>query len=155
MPDKDRSFASVFYDADCRFCVDAAGRFRRVLARRRFELVPLQTPGAAAEFGVSDDQLLAEMRLRLHDGRVFGGAAAVVEIARRIWWAWPLWALSRLPGAMRPMHATYRWIARRRSCANGACDIEGRRSLWALCFLPLLILPVVALLAASWMPRWG
>jgi len=31
------------------------------------------------------------MRLRLRDGRVFGGAAAVVEIARRIWWAWPLW----------------------------------------------------------------
>jgi predicted DCC family thiol-disulfide oxidoreductase YuxK len=155
MPDKDRFFASVFYDADCRFCVSAARRFERILARRRFELVPLQVPGASAQFGVPDDQLLAEMRLRLRDGRVFGGAAAVVEIARRIWWAWPLWALSRLPGAMRPMHATYRWIARRRSCANGACEIEARRSLWPLGVLPLLTLPVVALLAASWMPRWG
>jgi predicted DCC family thiol-disulfide oxidoreductase YuxK len=155
MTDNDRSFASVFYDADCQFCVNAARRFERVLARRRFELVPLQVPGASAEFGVPGDQLLAEMRLRLRDGTVFGGAAAIVEIARRIWWAWPLWALSRLPGAMRPMHATYRWIARRRSCANGACEIDARVSLWPLGFLPLLILPGVALLVASWMPRWG
>lgn len=61
------------------------------------------------------------MRLRLDDGTVFGGAAAVMEIARRIWWAWPLWALSRLPGAMRPMRATYRWIADHRSCTDNGC----------------------------------
>ncbi len=123
--DEHRSFASVFYDADCRFCVNAARRFERVLARRRFELVPLQAPGASAAFGVPDDQLLAEMRLRLHDGRVFGGAAAVVEIARRIWWAWPLWALSRLPGAMPPMQRDVpRGSPVDRSCANGACDIR-------------------------------
>jgi predicted DCC family thiol-disulfide oxidoreductase YuxK len=155
MTDKDRSFGSVFYDADCRFCVNAARRFERVLARRRFELVPLQIPGASAEFGIPDDQLLAEMQLLLHDGTVFGGAAAVVEIARRIWWAWPLWALSRLPGAMRPMRATYRWIARHRNCSNGGCEIDARGSLWPLGFLPLLILPVVTLLFRAWMPRWG
>src|SRR5688572_1660014 len=107
MRDRDRSSVRVFYDADCQFCVNTARRFERVLARRRVALVPLQIAGAAATFGVPDDQLLAEMRLRLDDGTVFGGAAAVAEIARRIWWAWPLWALSRLPGAMRPLRATY------------------------------------------------
>jgi predicted DCC family thiol-disulfide oxidoreductase YuxK len=155
MRTSDRSVASVFYDADCRFCVDAARRFERVLARRRFELVPLQDPGAAARAGVPGHQLLAEMRLRLRDGKVFGGAAAVVEIARRIWWAWPLWAFSRLPGAMRPMHATYRWIARRRSCAIGGCTIDSPPRLWPLGWLPLLMLPVVAWLVAPSMPRWG
>jgi predicted DCC family thiol-disulfide oxidoreductase YuxK len=155
MRDNDRRFARVFYDADCRFCVSAARRFERVLANRGFELVPLQIPGASREFGVPDDQLLAEMRLRLRDGTVFGGAAAVVEIARRIWWAWPLWAFSRLPGVMRPMRATYRWIASHRSCATGACAIDARTGLWPLGILPLLILPMVALLFASSMPRWG
>jgi predicted DCC family thiol-disulfide oxidoreductase YuxK len=124
--------ASVCYDADCRFCINAARRFERLLARRRFELVPLQIPGASADLGIPGDQLLAKMRLRLHDGTVLGGAAAVVEIARRIWWAWPLWALSRLPGAMRPMRAGYQWMARRRSCANGAClrhDWNGRSAI--------------------------
>jgi predicted DCC family thiol-disulfide oxidoreductase YuxK len=120
MTNEDRAFASVFYDADCRFCVGAARRFERVLARRRVQLVPLQVPGTSATFGVPDDRLLAEMRLRLPDGTVFGGAAAVVEIARRIWWAWPLWALSRLPGAMQPMGAYYGWMARNRSCGYRA-----------------------------------
>src|SRR5712664_549248 len=106
MTDNDQSVASVFYDGDCPFCVNAARRFAGVLARRRFELVPLQLLDASAEFGVPGDQRLAEMRLRLHDGTAFGGAAAVAQIARRIWWAWPLWAFSRLPGAMRPMDAT-------------------------------------------------
>jgi predicted DCC family thiol-disulfide oxidoreductase YuxK len=129
MTDRDRSVARVFYDADCQLCVTAARRFERVLARRRLALVPLQIPGASDAFDVADDHLLDEMRLRLPDGTVFGGAAAVAEIARRIWWAWPLWALSRLPGAMRPMRATYQWVARHRGCADGACEIEARGSL--------------------------
>jgi predicted DCC family thiol-disulfide oxidoreductase YuxK len=151
----DQAVGGVFYDADCLFCVNTARRFERVLARRRLELVPLQMPGTWARLGVRDNQRFDEMRLRLQDGTVFGGAAAVAEIARRIWWAWPIWALSRLPGAMRPMGATYRWIARHRSCANGACEMSARGSPWPLGFAPLLILPVIALLLASSMPRWG
>ena len=103
--------------------------------------------------GVPDERLLAEMRLRLRDGKVFGGAAAVVEIARRIWWAWPLWALSRLPGAMRPMHATYRWIARHRTCPNGACGIDAA-PVSATWFLPSDFARCCAAGCAV-MPRWG
>jgi predicted DCC family thiol-disulfide oxidoreductase YuxK len=114
----------VFYDADCAFCVAMVRRFEPVLARRHFELVPLQTPGAGGTLGVRDDHLLDEMRLRLPDGSVFGGADAVAEIARRIWWGWPFWALTRLPGAMVPIRATYRWIARNRGCVNRACEID-------------------------------
>ena len=113
----------VYYDADCGFCLAIVRRCERMLLRRRLVLVPLQSPGAARLLGVSDDDLLTEMRLRLADGTVFGGAAAVVEIARRIWWAWPLWALSSVPGAMSPLRALYRWVARNRYCVNGVCEI--------------------------------
>ncbi len=119
MSTRDRFSARVFYDADCRYCVEWARRFERILGRRRLEMVPLQTPGSAATLGVPDELLLDEMRLRLQDGTVFGGADAVAEIARRIWWAWPFWAVSQLPGAMRPLRAAYLWIARRRGCTNG------------------------------------
>ena len=111
----------AYYDGDCRFCNALAKRFAGVLARRDIALLPLQTEGTTALFGVPQDQLLAEMRLRLYGGRVLGGADAVMEIARQIWWAWPLWALSRVPGAMRPMRVVYRWIARQRGCADGVC----------------------------------
>src|SRR5262245_6607404 len=150
-----RITASVYYDGDCPLCIQTLERFDRVLARRHFECVPLQTPGTAALVGVPHEQLLDEMRLRLPDGTVYGGADAVVEIARRIWWAWPLWALSRLPGAMVPMSGLYRWIARHRSCAGGACEIQAPSRSWLSCVVPLVILPIVAWLTASLMPRWG
>jgi len=144
----------VFYDAECRLCVAGARLLSGVLARRHIDLVPLQSPGLSSLLGVPEDQLLVEMRLRLRNGAVFGGAAAVVEIARRIWWASPLWAISRLPGAMRPMNAVYRWVARNRTCVNGACDVDPKRRASTTRFLPLLVFPLVAWLAAPLMARW-
>ncbi len=109
---------SIYYDADCSFCTAAVRRFERLLARHRFAVVPLQSPGAAARLGVPDERLLDEIRLQLASGEVFGGATAVVEVARRIWWTWPLWALSRVPGVMRGMDAAYRRVANSRYCAT-------------------------------------
>lgn len=116
--------AAIYYDDECGVCRGMLRRFGRTLARRRFTFVPLQTPGAARLLGVSDEHLLDEMRVRLDDGAVFGGASAVMAIARHIWWAWPLWALSRLPGAMLLLNAGYQWIARNRHCLNGVCEVR-------------------------------
>ena len=116
--------AAIYYDDECRFCRDMLRRFGRTLARRRFTFVPLQSPGAARVLRVSDEHLLDEMKVRLDDGSVFGGASALAAIARRIWWAWPLWVLSRVPGAMLVLDAAYRRIARNRHCLNGACEVR-------------------------------
>jgi len=148
----DTPAACAYYDGDCGFCIALAKRFEGVLARRDIALMPLQTTGTAALCGVSEDRLLTEMRLRLREGRVFGGADAVMEIARHIWWAWPLWAVTRLPGAMRPTRALYRWIARQRGCANGVCERQSTDT-WSAS-LPLIVLPLVALASAPLVPRW-
>jgi predicted DCC family thiol-disulfide oxidoreductase YuxK len=116
--------AAIYYDDECSFCRGMLQRFGRTLARRRFTFVPLQAPGAARVLGVSDDHLLDEMRVRLDDGAVCGGASAVMAIARRIWWAWPFWALSQLPGVMSLLDMGYRWVARNRHCLHGACEVR-------------------------------
>ena len=154
MTDNGWTAGTVFYDGDCPICTRGAHRFGPVLARRRIAMMPLQTPHASARLGVLEEQLLDEMRLRLDDGRVFGGAAAVVEIARRIWWAWPLWAISRLPGAMRPMRAMYRWVATHRSCASRVCRTDAPPTRRVFDVLPLLILSAVALSLRSSLPPW-
>jgi len=118
--------AAIYYDDECRFCRDMLRRFGRTLARRKFTFVPLQSRGAAIVLGVSEDHLLDEMRVRLDDGAVLGGASAVAAMARRIWWAWPLWALSRVPGAMPLLNAGYRWVARNRHCLTDTCTIPRR-----------------------------
>src|SRR5215471_4461523 len=144
----------VFYDGECAICTRGVRRFQSVLARRRITLTPLQIPDACARLGIREEDRLKEMRLRLDDGTVFGGAAAVVEIARRIWWAWPLWAISRVPGAMRPMRAMYRWVAAHRSCASGVCQTDAPVTRRVFDVLPLLILSAVALSLRSSLPPW-
>lgn len=127
--DDARIAATIYYDGDCRLCAGTARRLERPLRRRHLALMPLQTTGAAAILGVGEEQLLDEVRLRLDDGSVLGGANAVVEIARRIWWAWPLWAMSKLPGVMPRLHPLYRWVARNRYCLSGACRRHEEASL--------------------------
>jgi formate-dependent nitrite reductase membrane component NrfD len=41
-----------------------------------------------------------------------------VFLARYIWWLWPLWLISIIPGMMIPIRASYRFIARNRHGSN-------------------------------------
>ena len=113
----------VFFDADCAFCTRLARRMRPVLEPRGFGLAALQDPRVQTLLGLSGDELLREMRLLTADGRQFGGADAFVELARRVWWTWPLFALSYVPGVRSLMSAIYRRVAMRRSCAAGTCRV--------------------------------
>jgi predicted DCC family thiol-disulfide oxidoreductase YuxK len=147
----------VLYDGECQFCNRMAGRFSRLLAARQFELLPLQTDWVRTRLGMSDAQLLAEMRLMRPDGTVVGGADAVVEIGRHVAWTWPLSQIARLPGAMNLLRMLYRWIARNRACMNGACEIRmpvGKGQSRVGDFLPLLVLPPAALLLRTRVPSW-
>lgn len=114
----------VLYDAECHNCVRLARCFQSALTRRRYELLPLQTPWVRAQLGFTDTELLTEMRLLRCDGTIFGGADALREIGRHFWWTWPLRQMSRIPAAMECFRKGYRWIARNRYCANRGCEIS-------------------------------
>lgn len=153
----------VCYDADCRFCVGLTTRFQEMLESRRFKLVPLQAQWVRERLGLDDAERLAEMRLLKPDGKIVGGAEALLEIGREFWWAWPLRQLGRIPAVMNLFRAGYRWVGRQRSCAGGACKINHaklappRRHIFD--FLPLLVLPLLALLCrvhlAPWVFMWA
>ena len=115
----------VFYDGDCRTCSMWAHRFERPLQRCGFGILPLQSDWARERLRLAAPELLKEMRVMLPDGKVEGGADAVVELSKSFWWGWPVWVFSRLPGAMGILRAGYRWIARRR-CTAGSCKVTLR-----------------------------
>jgi predicted DCC family thiol-disulfide oxidoreductase YuxK len=113
----------IFFDADCRFCVAGRRRWGRVLERRGFAWLPLQSPGAAARLGVPEARLLDELRVLTADGRPLGGLDAVLALMRRVWWLLPLAWLFGHP-ALRPLAAAaYRRLARHRHCLGGHCRI--------------------------------
>jgi alginate O-acetyltransferase complex protein AlgI len=97
------------------------------------------------------------MRFLRADGTVFGGAEAVLEISRHIWWAWPLRQAGRVPVFVRLLRSGYRWLARNRACP---CRVSGTRGLITarqirpIDVLPLLILPTAALTLRAQFPPW-
>ena len=117
----------VFFDRDCSVCTGLARRFQRPLESRGFGLAALQDPRTQALLDLPPAELLREMRVASAEGKIYGGAAAIVYLARQVWWAWPLYAASHLPGVMRLLDAGYRWIADHRTCSSGACSIGTKK----------------------------
>jgi predicted DCC family thiol-disulfide oxidoreductase YuxK len=121
MTDNTRSKGWVLFDAQCQFCSAFAQRLGPLLRRHGFALAPLQTPWVKEKLKLSDEDLLSEMRLLTCKGEIYGGADALIAIARQIWWAWPLYLLSRIPLVKPALATAYRWIARRRNCVTRYC----------------------------------
>jgi predicted DCC family thiol-disulfide oxidoreductase YuxK len=116
----------VFFDRDCSVCTALARRFRPALEKRGFGLAALQDPRVQALLDLPAAKLLQEMRVATSEGKIFGGAQAIVYLSRQIWWAWPLYAASRIPGVPPILDAGYRWIADHRSCASGVCAVRAK-----------------------------
>jgi predicted DCC family thiol-disulfide oxidoreductase YuxK len=72
------------------------------------------------------EELLADVRLLTPDGQLISEADVYLFVARRIWWAWPFYAVFSQPGFNRLIHAGYRWFARNRYCVSHACKLEPR-----------------------------
>jgi predicted DCC family thiol-disulfide oxidoreductase YuxK len=114
----------LFYDADCAFCVKIVRALAPTLQKRNFALAPLQDSRVGALLGLSQTELLLEMRLLLSNGQQTGGADAAVALAHEIWWARPLLWLSKFPGMMPLLRRAYRLIAAHRKCSAAiSCGI--------------------------------
>jgi len=111
----------VLYDAECPFCCEWMARLEPVLTRRGFDLAPLQSPWVQECLDLKFDPPLTEMNVLTPDGKVMGGADAVVFLARFVWWAWPLYALSWFPGMKVILSRVYCWLSRRRICLGATC----------------------------------
>jgi predicted DCC family thiol-disulfide oxidoreductase YuxK len=111
----------VFFDRECEICTRLAHRFRGALARRGFGLAALQDPRAASLLSIPPEDMLREMRVLTTEGALYGGANAILFLAGRIWWAWPVYVAGRLPGCGWLLDAGYRWFATHRRCSRQGC----------------------------------
>jgi predicted DCC family thiol-disulfide oxidoreductase YuxK len=113
----------LFFDAKCGFCTRIAQWLAPILARRGLGVAPLQDPRVGALLGMTQRELLKEMRFLLGDGSNFGGARAVVVVAREIWWARPLVWVAGWPRVMRALDVGYKWVAAQRGCSSADCEV--------------------------------
>ena len=143
----------IFYDDNCGSCRNLALRFENFFAARGFHFEPLQREWVQQRLNLTEEQALEEMRVLTSTGEVFGGADAVILLARQIWWAAPLAWLARLPSVHAILHRLYRWVAAHRTCAikGTAAPSFISRTRWCA----LAILPLIALATKPFLPPWG
>ena len=100
----------VFYDDACGMCLRTVAALRPLLAPRGFRFEPFP-----------DEVAKIEMKLRLPNGRVIGGADCIVALAQAVWWLRPLTYVTLLPGVMPLLRRGYQKVAANRHCISGAC----------------------------------
>jgi predicted DCC family thiol-disulfide oxidoreductase YuxK len=111
----------VLYDGNCPYCCRWAARLEKVLTRRGFDLASLQSPWVNECLDLRVPEIPGEMLVLTTDGQLFGGAEAMLFLARRIWWATPLYLLGLLPVAHQLMVKAYNTLAQNRMCLGSAC----------------------------------
>jgi predicted DCC family thiol-disulfide oxidoreductase YuxK len=114
----------VLYDGACGFCTDWLRHWTPILHRHRYGVDTLQAPWVAQRLGMNVDELLSDIRLIRPDGTLISGADVYLDVMRRVWWAYPLYAVCRLPGFNAVFRNAYRSFARNRYCISGQCSID-------------------------------
>jgi predicted DCC family thiol-disulfide oxidoreductase YuxK len=117
----------VLYDGQCGFCTRWVQYWAGTLKRRGFEAAALDEPWVANKLNVPHEELVTDIRLLTSNGQLISGADAYLYVTRRIWWAWPFYAIFSLPGFNRLIHIGYRWLARNRYCISSSCQLQTRR----------------------------
>jgi len=84
--------------------------------------MPLQTPWVRRYFHMPEERLLSEMRVVLRNGERYGGADAILALAKFVWWAWPLVVAAQIPGVRVLLRLVYRYAAARRYCVARTCS---------------------------------
>jgi predicted DCC family thiol-disulfide oxidoreductase YuxK len=116
----------VLYDGHCGFCSRWLEFWKPTLERRGFSTAALEESWVAEKVKMSYDELVRDIRLLTVEGELISGANVYLYVGRRIWWAWPLYALFSLPGFNWMIHTGYRWFARNRHYVSHACGLGGR-----------------------------
>lgn len=114
----------VLYDGDCGVCRAFVRFWEPTLAKHGFKIAPLQAPWVAERFRLPKQELLRDIRMIAADGRFFAGADVYLQAAKRIWWAWPFYALFSLPGLNQFLHFGYRRFADNRGRITTACKLS-------------------------------
>ncbi|HEX5791064.1 MAG TPA: DCC1-like thiol-disulfide oxidoreductase family protein [Luteolibacter sp.] len=114
----------ILYDDSCGFCRRWMPFWENALRRRGYGIAPLQEPWVMKALKLPAEHLLDDLRLLLADGTHLAGAEVYRHAMKRIWWAYPLYLISIIPGFRYLFDAAYRTFARNRYRVSGACRLR-------------------------------
>jgi predicted DCC family thiol-disulfide oxidoreductase YuxK len=113
----------ILYDGGCGFCFRWVHLWRKVVESRGFAIKSLQSAFADGSLKVPAENLLDDIQVLTHTGELASGADAYLYVARQLWWAWPFYAVFRLPGFNWLLWRGYRWFNRNRYRISRHCPL--------------------------------
>ena len=116
----------ILYDGECGFCFRWVHLWKNVVERRGFAVKDLQSAHADGTLHIPQENSLEDIRVLTHCGKLESGADAYLYVARRIWWAWPFYAIFRLPGLYWVLWWGYRLFNRNRYRISRHCPLPQR-----------------------------
>ena len=114
----------VLFDGNCGFCRKWVGLWNSTLEKHGFKTAALQEDWVRESLALSDQELLHDIRLLTSDGARIQGADVYRFVMRRIWWMWPFYVLSCLPGLRQCFDGVYRLVAQHRHKISGTCELQ-------------------------------
>jgi predicted DCC family thiol-disulfide oxidoreductase YuxK len=116
----------ILYDGGCGFCSRWVHFWKGTVERRGFAIKDLQSASAEGRLLIPEENLLDDVRVLTPAGRLESGAEAYLYVARRIWWAWPFYAVFRLPGFNSILWWGYHWFNRNRYRISRHCPLPNQ-----------------------------
>jgi predicted DCC family thiol-disulfide oxidoreductase YuxK len=100
--------STLYFDGSCPLCRTEIELYRRQDQADALCFVDVSAAGAATPEGITQRQAMERFHVTAGDGRVVSGAAAFVEVWRRLpGWRWAARAAA-LPGALAVLELGYR-----------------------------------------------
>lgn len=113
----------VLYDGDCGICQKILGQMSTSFEKRGFAVAALQEEWVAEAIDISGVDLYRDLRVLLVDGTLYSGAEAYRYMMRRIWWTYPVYLVSLVPGFRQFFDWCYRKFADNRHRFSQACAL--------------------------------
>ncbi len=113
----------ILYDGGCGFCFRWVHFWKNVVERRGLALKDLQSAFDDGTLQVSQENLVDDIRVLTRSGKLESGKNAYLFVTRQIWWAWPFYAIFRLPGFNRILWGGYRSFNRNRYRISRHCPL--------------------------------
>ncbi len=114
----------VLYDGACGFCARWVPFWGKTLRRAGFDIAPLQSPWLSEFVHLEESPESWDLTLLQSDHRAIVGADVYRHVMRRIWWAYPFYVMSIVPGLNRVFDWAYSTFARNRYCVSRACGLD-------------------------------
>src|ERR1700733_4138562 len=111
----------TLYDGRCGFCLRWVHLWQKVVERRGFAVRDLQSASADRLLQIPEENLLDDVQVLTRSGTLESGANAYLYVSRKIWWAWPFYAIFHFSGFNSICQASIRFFG---GATAGSIEID-------------------------------